>query len=285
MPLFFVIAGYFIKGEKVEQYIRKSVNRLILPYFFTAGVLIVCRIAADLIHGATRYTIKDCIVSLICGYGFPYKENIISFGALWFLPAIFCANCIFNILLRCVNNERILALTCAGISLTGLIIAGVVYLPFDLDIGIYALLFEYVGHFLKVTGLLEKEPQKMRCELVGAIILYSVGLLLYSYDLNTRLYKYPLFSIAAAISGSLLFLVLYKIISEFDISAFLSWCGKNSLTFLCLHILEHTIIPWHKLGVLGTVYLLRIICKIILISLGTIVVSKTWGIRKIYGYN
>ncbi|WP_420196595.1 acyltransferase family protein [Faecalibacterium prausnitzii] len=41
MPLFFVIAGYFIKGEKVEQYIRKSVNRLIIPYFFTAGVLIV----------------------------------------------------------------------------------------------------------------------------------------------------------------------------------------------------------------------------------------------------
>lgn len=125
----------------------------------------------------------------------------------------------------------------------------------------------------------------MRSKLVGTIILYIVGFLLYSYDLNTRLYKYPLFSKAAAISGSFLFLVLCKIISGFDISAFLSWCGKNSLTFLCLHILEHTIIPWHRLGILGTVYLLRVICKIILISFGTVVVSKTWVIRKIYGYN
>lgn len=281
MPLFFITAGYFAKGSRLFPYIKKNFFRLVIPYFFTSVLLIGNSLARCIIKNSFQYSPLQYLISWFCGYGFNYTDKLISFGALWFLTAIFCSNIIFCAMLNCIKDTKLLMVITIAVSIWGIAISKFICLPFNLDIGMYAIIFVCFGYLLRRYDI-----KFLKVEfIIIAIIAYLAGLYVYSFDLNTRLYDYPLISTIGALGGSFLFLILCQQLEKLELlKCLLSWCGRNSLTILCLHILEHTIIPWNKVSILYNNYFLLVFTKIILIVLGVIVIKKMPGIKNIYGY-
>ena len=281
MPLFFITAGYFAKKTEVFLYVKKSFYRLILPYLFTASVLIVYNYIRCFIKQDFQFSIFQYLLSWLCGYGFNYSDNLMSFGALWFLTAIFCSNNILNIMLNNFKSTKTLIVASISVCIFGIVISKFVCLPFNLDIGMYAVIFECFGYLLKKYDI---EYSKVILVLM-ATLGYLGGLYVYAYDLNTRQYTYPLISTIGALGGSFLFLILCQQLEKWELlNCFLSRCGRNSLTILCLHILEHSIVPWSKVPLLYNRYFLLVTVKIVLIVLGVMIIMRIPVINKIYGY-
>ena len=104
MPLFFMIAGFFIKFDlSLKEFIIKDFKRLMIPYFLFAivGLLLetIKRIALhreslDYIHEIKAVFIWMDMSSLINTYAF----------VLWFLPALFFARVFLVVINKFIQN-------------------------------------------------------------------------------------------------------------------------------------------------------------------------------------
>ena len=206
MPLFFLTAGFFARKRNIGNNIIKNFARLIVPYVFTSGVYIAFNMMLSFRKGCFKYTFVQYFISWISDYGFEYNEKLLSFGALWFLTAIFCSNILFNILLNIFSDDRMIIISSVVVSILGFIVSRLICLPFNADIGMYAVIFECFGYCLRKVNMISEIKKVIA--IVTAAIAFMMGYYVYSYDLNTRLYNYPIISTLGAIGGSVLFLIL-----------------------------------------------------------------------------
>ncbi len=103
MPWFFFKAGMFFKKEPLGKVIKKSYQRLIIPF-------IVFTIVGELLKLAINiYTVDESILDIIKHNTLSACVDLIKFGCsignitLWFLLSLFCVRVIYNFL----SNSRL----------------------------------------------------------------------------------------------------------------------------------------------------------------------------------
>lgn len=239
MPLFFVLSGMTIKHESdLRRYLNKRIKRLVVPYLLFA-----------LIFSNPEFTAWIYVL-----YG---SRNSISLAGsstpLWFLPCLFVADFIFQLLLRLhkyagggITKCFITFISTCVLAILGLLLSRVnvirLGLPLSLDIALIALPFMCFGWLIGQKSDIKIKKSVLSVLLFGAVVLVFI---LYRYNLPISLTQgfnhvelsigavgiVPLFYFCALL-GSFAVVAISFLIQKFYV---LSEMGKNTLTCLGIH--------------------------------------------------
>lgn len=155
MPLFFILAGYFYKkDDDVKGRVKKDFRRLIIPYIFTASILLVY----DMVK-AIYYHDADCCVTGIVRvfissgsfHSSLYFWDVPIVGPLWFLLALFWCKTGYNYLVVKTHHANCLVI---GIAIAATLLDRyLINLPFGFLPGLSAMVFFWVGAFPPTANL------------------------------------------------------------------------------------------------------------------------------------
>jgi len=223
MPLFFIIAGFFIKhGVSIKEFVIKDFKRLMIPYFIFTIIGLVLesikrvalhRESLDYLHELEGVFIWMDMSSLINSYAF----------VLWFLPALFFA----RVILMTINKlNKSLFIQFAIVSL----LFGssfLVQLPFGIDNSLNAILFLFLGsvffRFYQENKILYLLP----IVLVGLYIMYGLP----SLDMATKSYQNIILNIVFSVSMVYTFILLFKKLNYTN-NLLTIWGGNTMLLFI-----------------------------------------------------
>lgn len=256
MPLFFIVAGYFSKPELTGKTVLKWCRQLLIPYLvtclLTAGVYFVKQGEISLAEELYRCFWGSGVVALY-GPGVPITGEtfIPMLGAIWFLPCMFFGKVLFTLLLRLtpkwpepLRGVIVLLMTALGYAI------GLQWkIPLNLDIALFCTVFFYAGYLVRRSPFTERPSEIMP---IIYMLLWLLAIKLGGLQLANRSYGSigcVTLVVIGAIAGTLvLFIVCRRVLGRLrGVSAFLRFCGKNSLYILCIHHLETTFFMWETL--------------------------------------
>lgn len=245
MPLFFIVAGYFYRGRGLN--IWKDFKRLIVPYFFTAFSICIFIVLystvtnTDNIHLA-YHTLEATFWGSGWPHGAPIYGNIPTIGAIWFLLALFWAKQAFALLdtaLKRVEKNKQLFFLGIGSLILSLIFTyldnHVIYIPMGVNQGVSAIIFYYIGYCYKTLN----KNMDLSIVLYVCLFIILINLPFSSIGLAICFYRcYPLNVLGASATTWCIYKLCRdsKLINKKVVMNFLSWCGRNSLLILCVHL-------------------------------------------------
>tara|TARA_Y100000389_G_C17468154_1_gene527669 strand:- start:2396 stop:3220 length:825 start_codon:yes stop_codon:yes gene_type:complete len=225
MPLFFFLAGFFIKYDlSCKEFIKKDIKRLIVPYLiFTLVALIIESIkrlllnreGLDYLHELKGIFIWMDYASLINTYGF----------VLWFLPALFFG----RFIVYSINKEIKSVLT------QTIVVCIIFYTSFfvnfflGIDNALNAALYIFLGSIF-----FRFYQNDVRLYILPFILL---GLTYYSgvpaLDIASKYYENIIFNIVYSIS---IIFILISIIKKINYkSKLMTLWGSNTLLLFIIH--------------------------------------------------
>jgi len=152
MPLFFIVAGYFIHlwdGQKqtLKVMITKNFSRLVIPYIVTSILtLFVCLIQN--IKNRSIDNILHDLIGYVLSIDTAYDGTLFDFyqAPIWFLLALFWAKLIFWIISK--HKKWLLPLSFV-LSYTMVLIHPYVPLPWGIGEGVQGLVFVTLGYYVR----------------------------------------------------------------------------------------------------------------------------------------
>lgn len=235
MPLFFIIAGYFFKpNNNFINKFKRDFSRLVIPYLFTASILVVFNILQSFIGEEKKPDVITIgIISALFGSGAyhfsPIWGNMPAIGAIWFLLALFWCRVVYNYI-ACKTQHKYLIAGIIAICAT-LIDKYLINLPFTILPGLSGMMFYLIGNWLKthkVSYIII--IISLVCWIIS--ILYSqIGMVVCNYGL------YPI-DIMGACGGTAFIYWISKYCAKTKLKSLFVWLGVNSLVLLCFHLIE-----------------------------------------------
>ncbi len=247
MPLFFIISGMVWNRESHEKrgfFTRKFVvdklKRLIIPCYIW-GVLYMM---LDTVMNRSFSPMK--IAYLIYGSqsGFSHAGSLTS---LWFLPCMFIAVCLFEIVqqkLRKLEKRSILLfIICVMCAMAGLFLPRISGgYPWSIDVSFLALAFMMWGHLGRecIERIGERKVLAVLCAIAClGILTATFGLNLRNISINNadmagRYFGNPMLYLFDAITGSLFILLVSELISG-QLGKGLVELGKRTIPIFIIH--------------------------------------------------
>ena len=279
MPLFFIVAGYFYHVKDIRDSFAKDVKHLIYPYILTAMAVVLTYTIFSLVK--ENVNVKYWLVAMLYGNGStnhssPLLADVPAIGAIWFLLALFWCKNIYNVI--CHYSKKPLSvsflLSCVAIVLDRYVIN----LPFAIIPGVGALMFYAFGNYVKKKGgFLELNP--LIC--VVCILTWIASFLTSEMSMVRCYYHDFPVNIIGAIGGTYFLFLVSNLLAtcNFPLRKVIVGGGKNSLTFLCIHLYDLDV-PirsfFHMPSVLG-IPLVIAMCFV-----GTYILSKIPFTRMVY---
>ena len=280
MPLFFIVSGYFYRETRVKDSVSKDFRHLILPYLVTCAAIILSYGVISLYRHENQIT--DWIVASLYGsatlsHVSYYFAKVPRIGAIWFLLAMFWCKNLFNIIFPHVKHPF---WVCLAISIVSVLINRyLINAPFALLIGFSTTIFYAMGYLVKLKGRFGKVNMFVS---IGCVMIWIYSFLTSEMSVANALYEnYPI-NVIGAYGGTYFIYLISDLLStaKTAISSFLTWCGRNSLTILCLHLYEMDV-P-HLRNFLHVPDSLRIPFVLIFCVIGVYVLSKNSLTKKIF---
>lgn len=223
MPLFFIIAGFFIKfGLSLKDFVVKDFKRLMIPYFlFSVIALVTETLKRIVLHRELLDYLKELqgvflwmdMTSLINTYAF----------VLWFLPALFFARVTLVFIDRYIHNIFIQLLTVSILFTSSFYIN----LPFGFDNAMNALLFVFIGsiffRFYQDSKILYILP----FVLIGLYFTFGIPVL----DMASKSYGSVLINIFWSLSIVGIFILVLKHL-DYQSKILTLWGGNTMLLFI-----------------------------------------------------
>ncbi|MCR5337118.1 MAG: acyltransferase [Lachnospiraceae bacterium] len=252
VPLFFFLAGYFLKKRSIVDFIKYKSKKLLLPYSITAVIVCVLSIPFSFFSGISWYKeVIQWFVAALYGAGFEMIKpvGIRSIGAIWFLLALFWAELLFIIIADLKRGWRFVVVVLMAILCT--LTAQWFWLPFSIQAGGFSVIFLYVGYLLKEHEQQLRHFMGEKNEL--QFMLLFVSCIIWQYSMmhyegitlsNAKIGK----SIDVIVILASVYVVMF--LSEkinaytIGVAKVLAFIGRNSLLFLCVHLIETDLIPW-----------------------------------------
>lgn len=235
---------------------RKDFERLFVPFFFTVLVMFV---AALFLYPLAIKEIKTphyIFETLVYGNSAPNNHHKIwgnwaVVGSVWFLPALFWAKTVFNVMLNKLSMKHIVILTLligGGAALIGQYIL----LPYSFLEGMTALPFLLTGYMVKNIGGIRKFKKNVSSKnyymaiMIFIIMMWFVSTFHHWLSIagcNWSLYYFP--NIILAIGGTYVCWLFSELISKhtYYTSKILSFLGVYSILLVCFPVIETYIIP------------------------------------------
>ena len=287
LPVFFLLAGYFLKVRPFGAMLKDKARRLLVPYYLTC--MAICLIAG-LLAMVKGTSVAESVIPwakaalYAAGDNWTTPVEIKGIGAIWFLWALFIAIMITNHFIeRRMGFIIIIAVAVAGwasFTYTG------VWLPLSIQAGMLCSLYLLIGYLARKRALVPDSFHPLL--LTGAGIIAALGIqhfkgfwLVHDYMGNGWIDF--LFSIAA----SIMVIAFSSHISHESplFTRLLIFYGRNSLLILCLHIIDLDVLPiqgivpsicsrihisLNELMMMGLVYM----TKIAYVTIGLAVLNK-----------
>lgn len=258
LPVFFLTSGYFLHIDKPFDYI-KEIKNLIIPYVISSVLIAAAACISNFYiqdMGSSKQLLKDWLSAGVYGTGdipssdtaiWPLKVRI---GGIWFLLALFWARLI---VCRSYNSGHPFLIVIISF-IFGLLSSRYIFLPFDIQSGMCAAPFVFLGTYARQRLWLTEESKLplllpfMLLVWIWAIVGFngfSMAMCLYGNTIIDLIRN-----IAGALFGSLSVIFLLQLIerNRFYIPVFwhfLSRIGSLTLYILIVHIAEDDIVRWN----------------------------------------
>ena len=241
MPFYFMLSGLFFKTyESFWGFLKRKVNKLLIPFFFFYISTSVC---LPLFLKIIGYDVQHAdIVGIKSLYAFIYPmHQTYSNAAIWFLLCLFWCNVLFYIVYllasKYVYPNFIIVVICIALGGGGYVLQKYnIYLPVYWDSTLSALPFFCCGYILnKGTNVLQ--PNKYDKFNVFFVILCFAFVLSFSEDVILRSNEIKgtwITFLICGFLGSLGVVLCSKMIHKLPGVSFL---GRYSIIILCTHML------------------------------------------------
>jgi fucose 4-O-acetylase-like acetyltransferase len=242
MPLFFIVSGYFYKPKPTTVQIKKDFKLLIIPYLFTAGLLVFYGLFTDL-YGNVTFPNETIKWFRICFYG-SYNPNVPLgnwVGPVWFLIALFWCRTAFSFLFSDDKKKNVIYFVVIPMVIS--YIFKFIYVPLYVLQGLTALIFYYIGYYVKENDLLNKKYPFSGILLLLVVWIYCI---FFSHiDMQVGYYDNFIINVIGAVSASYFIYILSKFIVKrlLIITRLLAYAGRCSLIVLCFHSIDFSIEP------------------------------------------
>lgn len=246
MPLFFLVSGYLYRFKPHQTwlaYVQRKATHLLVPYFFYLLLLTLMMVSVTLWRGQS-------VGQFLSGNWKPFLlggsllEGV--YATFWFTTCLFVTQIAYDYLCRKVSSSLYKALFVTGCFFlaywesrywTG------VFVPWNADVGLYALVFYALGHVIRQAKLLEI-PNRRKIVFglslvlfLGFIYLYSHQILDYGLDMKHRQYYYFGTNLIVPLVLTLLLSKLSMILAKFPfLNDALIHLGRAAMVIMYLHL-------------------------------------------------
>ena len=234
MPVFFLVSGYFFRpATDTRSYLKKTYDRLIVPFLSTAAILVLYGLAVSLKNQEWRPLLRMVSLNVFpSGVArHPDLQTLINTSIpTWFLPALFWCRLVTNQLSDKAfypNSIFLVALVAIGVD------HALFNLPFALLPGLAGLLFYETGHLCAKHGV-------NRWLAVLCLICWPLAFAFSRLSMVDSYYGILPLDYLGACGGSLFLWWVCSWIAKLPAALYkwLEWIGKNSLVILCVHTVE-----------------------------------------------
>lgn len=282
MPLFFIAGGYVYKQKEIKAYFKSDLSRLILPYFVTVIMMLICLSALNYISGLPTDFKKE-VLSIFWASGSPRHTTMLwadmpVIGAIWFLPAFLWCRQSFNLIKKNIKSEALVIAACVLISAVAVFMdTKWVNLPFAILPGLGGLFFYWVGYKIRSVGGFRAVPWYL--VIVGGLF-WVVSFLFCEMSMVRCFYSNNLICIIGAIG---VYVVMYLIINVIPppIAKPLLITGEYTLPILCFHLIDLNVPTAYIWGIHTETG--RILYNMFLCLIGIVTVSNFKLGRQIFG--
>lgn len=252
VPVFFIVAGFFIKEEQLVQpklWFKKKFSSLYMKilYFYIPAVLLhnvlisigwySLEFTEPVIHEYSAFDFVKQIILAVCLGG---REPIL--GAMWFVYVLFMALIGLSVvswgIKRLTHNDVQYEWTRFIVLLAMCVAAGILSNKYGLTIRRFsntftAMLLIYIGKIMYQKTKLSFDNGFVM--VVCTLIVFEVACMLGGVSLNGNEYKDVLQLIVAA--PATLYIIMYtgKHIEHLRVGKFLAYIGNNSFYVMALH--------------------------------------------------
>jgi acyltransferase len=228
MPLFFMIAGFFIHwSQSFGQSVRKDFRRLMVPYFTFAFLGLLSEwLKRFVLH-------RDPIDLLINLKGIVWDMDIAGLGkhygfVLWFLPALFFARTFLHLLNQVLPRIWILV----PISVLLFLVSFKIELPFGLDNAFLVMPWVLFGSYFYRFCQKKTIPPVLFTGCLGICIFLSISPLDIANKVYPNLIANTLWALAAVCSVTF---ILQKISLTGTLRDIAEQWGKETMLIFVLH--------------------------------------------------
>lgn len=249
MPLFFFVAGYFLKIRPLNKEIGLSLKRLIIPYIFSAACMFVVVAIRNYVDNAWEDVsyMKDFAVKFLLGFKGGVAPEWIdgTIMTFWFVWAMFWARSFVVFLLGKIQSMKALCVIFFFLGPLGVFLGENVFVPYCIPLGMSAAGFVYVGYLVNRFKLLDSSK---------VLVFFPLLLICWLYNwmqrgMDMALFWYPsgyVFDLLGALGA---FFALFKFVKAFCCKESLFWrvvyfCGRYSLVIYCVHAIDENLNDW-----------------------------------------
>ena len=229
MPVFFILSGYFFSHVGNRELLAKDFKRLLMPYIATCLSILVLSV---ILKGNTyRWILASLWGSGSNMYTARYFSFVPHVGAIWFLLGLFWCRLAFNSIAKLGSDRRMLLAVCVLFLLATLTGRYLIVAPLSILPGICALPFMYFGYYSKRHAI----GKRMRYMFIAVWIPCAV----FSHLSIARChFEWYFVDIVGGIGGYFVFMKLSSALERLGmISTILTFIGRNSIVYLCVHLI------------------------------------------------
>ena len=250
MPLFFLLSGIFHPtNQELKTFVKKRVQRLLVPYFcFSTVLFLFWFLLARRFGGSASQdtSVFESFMGIFMGTQINGISNIVWGGTLWFLPCLFLVGCMYHLISRYSIKYIILFNIAAVLLNLALTRIFKTLFPWSFLTALMALPFYTFGNLFKTH--LQQKPNNNHFWTDNAVLFIlsiSTFFLGSPFGINmasNRYYNGLLFFIGG-FAGSLLIINLVKLIPK-DRFKWINYLGMNTLVIFAFHLRAQTVIKY-----------------------------------------
>jgi acyltransferase len=250
MPLFFILSGYFEKGnDSLRKSLARNSRVLLVPYLFLYLtsylwwlIAVYPRHPERYLQGSAEGWLLKPLLGCLLGNGVDTRISYAVNVPLWFLVSLFWVRILFAVGMRVSRGNPRRAIALLALPLTAGLAIGLtgVHPPFSIGGAIMALPFYLLGYLLKKIGY--PRPATIRGPWIHMVSFVSLGALTaWLSGLNgivdMRSYYFgnsPALFYVAGIAGSFATFSLCRLLDSFRVRG-IEFISANTLVILGLH--------------------------------------------------
>ncbi|MDQ7095583.1 acyltransferase family protein [Desulfosporosinus sp. PR] len=281
MPLFFWISGYlyrFKPGERGSSYLLRKAKHLLIPYVFYLGFLTLIALAFALWKGqaAAQFWEQNWQALLLGG-------SLLAgvYATFWFPTCLFAVQIVYDVLCRRVSSpvlKGLLVLGCFLLAYWESRYHAGIFVPWNLDVGLYAIVFYALGQAMRQNKLLAGARGRTLVFgiswliAIGFVYLYAQHILDYGLDMKHRQYYYFGLNLLLPAAFTLIIVQLSMLLTKIPaVNRGLIGLGKAAMVIMYLHLgfvdaaghfLAVTPLRFFALGTVGPLLFYKLIRRV-----------------------
>ena len=248
LTVFFILAGYTSKIQPLTgDLLKKWFKQLMKPFFLTCLAVLGMELINLVIigHEPSIIAVTDLIATSLKRFFFAAGSTSEFagidmgrfIGAIWFLPAMFFARIILQLILNYIKDRRFQLLSAVAVAGVAVAISNVIWLPFSILSGMFAVPFMLVGYLTKEYEILDKLKLWHYILMavffaVGCVAGYTNRFYFVTCTMEDA-FLTPVFGLA----NSFVVIGISRLLDRFPMGV-IKYFGRNSLIVLCVHLFE-----------------------------------------------